>query len=510
LIGAAGLAHPLFLGLAAPVLAGGFLALLPRARREVARGVHVTNTGSGRVALAGLGGALIGAIILTLGHAAGTAVDTSRDSILRRIRLGRLRRLSFQRVLLRFFPWYRSLTLVGLASFGATRALGWGRDDSSTSRHGHEGTPESESALEAPTRSDRSRLFWGVMAAWIAVTGAAVTLLLAGTGAPGQRLAAFCLPLPILAAVGLGGLDRGHSSRSRRRTRTLLIAGASLFVLVAWLFWSKQQPLLSKVAAQQFRQAGAALAADPPGTPLILVADDRTRQPAFSIARDLNYLRDSVPPDRIAEVHVFVGPPVGLLGQGPTETGLPEHDRMAFQYWGSIRPLLGRQPAPLAVVLKNIDPEGYAAVFRMPAFARHPARFRLAPGVIALPGVTGSAQLATARAIAPHPHGSGTVLISPWLPVWLAPILLLLLAGVGYPWILAVIPQADTLIRWSLAPAFGVAAVGLGSIAVDALGVRLGTGGSFAATGLALAGGVLAARLRRPPPEQTGSPLDRA
>ena len=463
LVGAAGLAHPLFLVLGAILLAGSTAALGPVVRAERAAGVPLARTSAASLVAAGAGGAAVAlAGLVWIGPAAKASVDTSRDSVLRRVGLAALSRQSFQRVLHRFFPWYRSATVVGLA---ATAFV--------VRRRGGEPRPS----------GPRPRIFWGAMAAWVAATVVGVVALLAGLNAPGQRLAAFCLPLPVLAAIGLAATGRSTWPWPGRFRLVPLVGGAVLFVFVTWLFWSKQQPLVASGTAQELRYTGSALAAEPPGTPLIVVADDRTVTPGFSAPRTLNYLRDTVSADRIPDVHVFVGTPAGLLARGPALTGLPEHDRIAQSSWREIQPLLHGTPAPLALVLEDIDPQSYAAAFRLPEVAAHPSRYQLRRGVLALPGLSGSnaSILVPPHDLPPILHGSGTASISPWLPVWLGPLLVLMLFAVGWPWVRATLPSSHGLVLLGLAPAFGMAAIGLISILVDATGLRLSDGGGVVA-----------------------------
>src|SRR5207248_1179597 len=108
LFGAAGLAHPLFLGLGAAVLGGAILALLLPDRPR--HGLRSPSPGALRLAGASAAAAaLTVAGLVYVGRAARHAVQTSRDSILRTVGLGRFSRSSYLRVLSRFFPWYRTV-----------------------------------------------------------------------------------------------------------------------------------------------------------------------------------------------------------------------------------------------------------------------------------------------------------------------------------------------------------------------------------------------------------------
>jgi hypothetical protein len=485
LITAAGLAQPLFLVLAGAIVSGGLLALIPTLRSR-SGGASVAETPFWRTVFAMVGGAAAAGVgMLWTGPAARAPVDTSRDAILRRIHLRALSRDSYDKVLHRFFPLYRTITVIGVA---ALSILGF--------RAALDGRP-------APSR----RLFWGTLAAWLLIALAGVIALLAGTGAPGQRLAAFCLALPILGAIGLLALrDRVCMSSRPRLASALLAVGVLLFGGVAWLFWGNQTPLATPSALRQLAAAGGLMAAQPAGTPLVLIVDDRSPEPGFDIGRINNYLRDAVPPERIQDVRIFVGTPQDFLAGRPTLTGNQEHDRLALDYWSKIRPVMGR--GPVAVSVRAVDPRGYAAATALPQVLGDPRGFAVADGVLVLPGHTGAAAQSGAAVDRAAPL-DGVGPISQWLPFWLAPLVLALLGIVGWAWTRAALPRVPVLDRAALAPAFGVAAVGLLSMLVDSFGVRLAHGGGFLTLALALAGGVVAAavaKLRRATPELRTSP----
>jgi hypothetical protein len=486
LLGGAGLAHPMFLGLGAAILGGAFVALAwgeVRAARTTARsGVRlglrsravrvVPRSPATRLAVPAIVGAAVtvGGLVY-IGPAARHAVQTSRDSILRTVGLGALSRASYIRVLSRFFPWYRIAVVVAVAAtvvFAVREArrkgLGLGAGPA---------------------------LFWGAMVAWLAVTVGGIVALFAGTSAPGQRMAAFCLALPVFGAVGVVAWRRGIRSRRAGSVTVAVIAVA--FFVVAQMFWSHAQPLISSTTSLQFRAAGAALAAEPDGTPIVLISDDRSEHPGFSVPRNLNYLRDSVPTDRVQDVSIFMGSPSELLLGRASATGAPEHDRMARLFAGQVEPKLHRSPTPLAVVLQSVDPEAYASVFHLPAVQRNPIAYRIGPGVMTIPRYRGTAPtfFAAAQAFA-YPNDSGTTRFTPWTPVWLAPLLLVLLAAAGWPWARISLPRGEPMVWMALSPALGAAALAVVGMAVDGAGLRLAEGGGLVAWG-AVAGGGLAA-----------------
>ncbi len=432
LIGGAGVAHLLFLALAAAVLATVAAVLIPSARRS---GAPLAATGLGRVVMASAGGAaLAGAGFLAVGGGA-PSPDTSRDAVLRRAGLGRLLGASYRRKLHHDFPWFRAITDVALAATPLA-----------TARRGRTFRTRLAAA------DQRRLLFWGAVAAWLAVSAGTVMALLLHVDAPGQRLAAFCIPLPLLAALGLTGL---RERAQPRRGRAVAAAGAAVFLVVAWLAWGGQHPLVSADAVAQARAAGAALAQQPKGTPLILVVDDRHDKPSLFLTRYANYLRGAVPGARVPDVHLFVGSPADLAAGHPGLTGQPEHDALARESWAEVRPLLAREP--LAVVVQAFDP---AAFRRATAIQGGRGSRIIAAGVVALDGYRGG------RCCPPKGSGDadpGAGPLSPWEPVWLAPALLLLLWAAGIRWSRLALPSSGVLVRLALAPAMGVAALSLAS-----------------------------------------------
>jgi hypothetical protein len=454
LLGAAGLAHPVFLALAGVVIGGGLLALVPATRRQLAEGNALSSTGAGRVLAASVGGvavtaAGVGATAFASTDGPRLAVDTSRDAVLRRTGLGGAFTETYRRKLLHDFPWYRAVVTIAapLTALFARRA-----------------------------QRDGSAFFWGTMIAWAGVTVVAVLALLVGIRVPGQRLAIFCLAIPALAAVGL-----------RRIGRPLLAGGAAVFVLVAWLGWWSQRPVVTPEVLIQANVAGGALAVTPAGTPLVLVGDIRAQKPGFLVVRFASYLRGAVPSARVPDVHVFVGSVEDFLARRPTLTGNREHDLLAGSYWAEIEPILDQDP--VVVVLESFDRATFEAALDLSGSTP------IGPGVVALPGFSAVPDTGTETAAALREPGEAPM--SPWTPVWLAPLLLVIVTALGWPLVLLALRQSEIVTRLALSPAFGIAALGLASVAVDAVGMRLSDAGGYIAVGLTVVAGLLAVALDR-------------
>lgn len=448
LLGAAGLAHPVFLALAGAVIGGGLLALAPATRRELALGASLSSTGAGRVLAASVGGvavtaAGVGATALAPTDGPRLAVDTSRDAVLRRTGLGAAFTETYHRKLIHDFPWYRAAVAIAAPS---------------------------TALFAAKVPREGAAFFWGTMIAWAAVTVVAVLALVVGIRVPGQRLAIFCLAIPALAAVGLGRLPRN-----------MALAGAAVFILVGWLGWWSQRPVVTPEVLIQARAAGLALAGTPPGTPLILVGDIRAQKPGFLVVRFASYLRGAAPPARVPDVHVFVGSVQDFLARRPTLTGNREHDLLAGSYWAQIEPLLDEDP--VVVVLQSFDRATYRAALDLSGSSR------IGPGVVALPGFAGASDPDADASAALREPGEGPM--SPWTPVWLSPLVLAIVTALGWPGARLSLRHSTLLSRVALSPAFGLAALGLTSVAVDALGVRLSDAGAYIAVGLVVGLGLL-------------------
>jgi hypothetical protein len=472
LFAAAGLSHVLFLVLAAAALGGGLLALVPLSRRAVAAGGTWSVSPAGKVVAAAAGGAALvtaglgleGSLAQVLRAGSETPV-TARDTILRRTGLSSLVRTSYRRKLVHDFPWYRAVVLLGTGLL----PFAW---------------PGPRRALDPRSgrRPARRWFFVGAVGAWLVFTLGGIAALIVGLGSPGQRLAAFCLPLPMLGGIGVWhilGARRG--SRAGRVVLVLVVLG---YGAVAWMAWNNEEPLEPPAALEEARAAGAALAAQPARTPLILVIDEGRERPALFVVRAVNYLRAAVPGDRVADVHAFVGSPEDFLSGHPTLTGRAEHDAMAGAFWHDVAPV--RTPTALAVSIQAFDPRRY------PRAAALPGSVPIARGVVALPGFRGAA-VGCPPSCGANPSGDvGAGPFSPWKPVWLAPVLLAILAIVGAPWSVATSRRRGL----GLAPAFGLAALSLAAILTDAAGLRLGSVGGWVALTLALGSGLALAAAR--------------
>jgi hypothetical protein len=475
LFAAAGLCHPLFLLLGWVVLAGCVVALLPAWRRDATAGIPWTRRGLTRISGAALGGGLVTIATLPLMFGA-VGLETSRDAVLRRLGLGDRVTESYQRKLRDDFSWYRAVVVLGLAALPFVR------------RRSDRPSPGQRLSLGG-TPTDSESLFWGALVAWLVATAVGVVGLLVGVALPGHRLALFCLPLPLLAAMGLARVRDSHGAN--RGVVALGVLSAAAFLAVNWIQWWDQPTLAPPEAAAQSRVAGDVLGRQSPGTPLILILDPRTSAPGIQVVRATNFVRAGVPASRVPDVHAFVGSLSDFLAGRPTILGREEHDRLSTDAWDSVRPLVSR--SPVAVVLEAFDHAGYRTAIELPDVRSAPERFRPGSGVVMVPGFTGRSVTGPpdvgATSTGLTEPGAGP--FSPWTPVLLAPLLLALLSLVGAPWVLwSLPPLTGSLARIALAPALGAGAVTLASVVVDAAGLRLGEGGAQVSFALAALGGL--------------------
>jgi hypothetical protein len=410
-----------------------------------------------RVALIVAGAGVVAVVGLLLARAApGPVLDRARDGALRRLGLPGLVTKSFQTALAGYLPYF----VPAACSAIFAGAVIWKR-------------------RRSVTGSDIAyRVFWGVLLAWVATTLGCMVLLLIGLRVPGQRLAPVCLAVPVIVASGIA-LWNGDREWSRASRVIVAVPVLALVLVTNWILWETNiaAPPRYAVAAQSL---GPILAAASPGTPLVVIVDQRGEGPGLAVIGEADAVRALVPPGRVQDVSVFVGTPQDFLAGRPTLTGSPEHDRLARDYWQRMKSRLG--PGSLAVVVQAFDPRSYSEA------AGLPGHLLLAPGVVALPGYSSPAPAAGERLPAAL-GAAGPGRFSPWLPVWLAAALLLLMVLVGWPWASWILPSRTAMVRLGLAPGLGVAAVALASVAVDAAGLGLGRGGGMAAVIVAFAVG---------------------
>jgi hypothetical protein len=445
ILAASALTHPQFFALSAGILiVCALLTLLrrpPGVRWRDVEGTRILGAVLGGGALAGVGYASM------LWGSKPLRVDTSEDAFLRRAGLGsvlrRQYRSRFSRHVARYVFWIQIPAAI-LGLFDLTGFLA---------------------------------RFLGT---WAVVLTVGVGVAVATALVPAVRLVAFSYVLPILAGIGLVRLW-GWIARRSRVLAALITIGLGVGIIAgAQITWNNTQPYVAQKLLSRAATAGrVAASVVPPGTPLVFIVDTTDRNVAFLATRATNVIRDGVPPDRIRDVHVYVGSPeVYLQGRPSTRTGDGTFDRMSHLYLQDIR-RAGSQP--LAFVL---------APANRPFFLLAKAHGDLvSKGVVILrphPAL-GPAPTDTA----PPP---GATASSGWRLALFSAAALLVLFAIGFGWAAVAVRGPAAL---ALAPAFGADGVILVGIVVDRLGAPLSGWGAPLASGLVAGGGYLTLFLRR-------------
>jgi hypothetical protein len=463
LVGAAGLAHPVFSLLAAPLLTGGIGALLWNRLRKGDKGAFVQTAAARALAAVAVACLVLLAGLVAVEWLAHAPIPHSGDAILRLISPHASLARKFRGRFYGALRWATTYGVTGVLSLGLLAAVG----------------------LAARRRESppSAWFFWAVVGTWSLVTVAGAAALMGGIGAPAQRLVNFCVPLPILTGLALSLL---WTHKATWALKLLARAAVILCVVVlvghTWRAWRAEKPTRPARAVAQIRNAAAAGAQQPTGTPLIVVTEGATK-PRGDAAAVSNYFLDMVPPRRAGDVHIFFGSPGEFLARRPTTMGGVQGRQLSKWLMSDLRPAL-RRPA-VAVVLRSLDRREYREAVRLPGHRR------VAPGVATLPAFPhGRALSVTPSGAAADPPGLGSGPLSPWLPVALGPVVMAVLAAIGWSWAGAAMPFSEAGVRASLAPAFGLGALALVSIAADAVGLRLDGVGAWVSAVVALVGGV--------------------
>ena len=259
LIGAAGLSHPDFLVAAIVIMGvGASLAWIAQERREA---VTLIGVAAGGVGLTGIG------IALTLSGGPRFDVDTSRDVFLMRVgQVDLLRRLYLERLAPKaagYALWaWLPLTVLGLMR----RRGGLGR----------------------------------LLIAWCIVLVLGVVVGIVRQPFPPHRVIAFGFCLPILAAFGLEAIG----SRLPRAGLPVVIAACAVLAASATITWLRAPRPFDAPTTTAARQAGQALTATVPGTPVIVDLPTRGPGTVSAVLRAANVIRAEVGPQHIRDVLV--------------------------------------------------------------------------------------------------------------------------------------------------------------------------------------------------------------
>lgn len=263
-LAAGGLAHPLFLVLAAVILLLT-AAMTWRDDRAQAGRVARATAGAGVLVAAGLLSVQIGP--------SPPDVDTSRDAFLRRAGLGGELRAAYLDRFIHRWARYVQWASVPLAVAGLY---------------------------------DRADFVAKFLRAWGAVLVGGIIVALPTGWLPADRFVTFGFVVPILAALGLVRVVRWFDQR-RRRALGIVVAIALVGAMLggAFIAWNRQRPFISEAEVATATTANRLISGVEPVVPLVFLVDEQDGALSFLATRAGNVIRAAVPPDRIRDVVIW-------------------------------------------------------------------------------------------------------------------------------------------------------------------------------------------------------------
>ncbi len=435
LLGGGGLAHPQFFGAGVAILAVSALWAGWHDRR------WSWSSDAGRT----LGALLGGSAIVVAGVAAATIGaprldgDTSKDAFLRRTGQDDVLRRTYLHRSASNWRRYAPVMTTPLVVMGGLQGRGFARR---------------------------------FLVAWIGFTALTVPLGVATAWYPPDRVLTFAFCIPLLAALGFVWLGR----RLGRWWLAWPIGAAVwiLMVLAPFRVWAETSAFVSPREMRHAVTAGRIATTTPPGTPLVFVANEPRTRSLFLASHVLNVARAAVPPDRAADVRVFVGS-VGDLLDGRSTV----RDDDLFDLAS-------------ATSLADIGDRETMAVFVLTEFDRGP-RDREDPRLVRWNDDVWTT-LPDPRPVGP---GAGEPLAESrgaLVAATLGTVFLLFAVGGGWAWWATGEPTASLL----TAPAFGVATLTVAALTLERIGVVVGSRpGGVAVVVVAGAGGYALALARR-------------
>lgn len=285
----------------------------------------------------------------------------------------------------------------------------------------------------SPARGFVGRL----LRAWVvALLGGVVVAVLTGWFPP-DRFVTFGFAVPIFAALGLVRLLAwfGH----RRALGIAVVSALTLAMLAgAFIAWNRQEPFLSE---QEVRAAIAAnaLVDERDRGPLVFLVNERDDTVSFLATRAGNVIRAAMPPDRIRDV-VIVVPPLATSASAERDAleRLTADDREQAESRSG--------PASATFVLRPFDRVDEAG-----------------SGTVIEDASSGDARGAIEPLLPASPNAIAMTSVLVLAFTWLA----------GFGW--ARVAIADATSAAAAAPAFGVSALVLFAVALERVGVAIGT-----------------------------------
>ena len=296
-----------------------------------------------------------------------------------------------------------------------------------------------------------------ILRAWFALTFVGVAFALATGWLPADRFVTFGFAIPVLSAFGLVWLWRRLMPR---RAIALLVTIVLTLAMLAGsaIAWNRQEPFLSEDEVRAITIANDAVSRLEPGTPTAFWVNEPDGTVSFVAMRAGNVIRAGVPPDRVRDVVVVVPPLPGTPATGERHA----LERMTARDLTDAETRSGKDAAIFVLTpFDGVDEPAEATV------------------------IDRSEGTEDLNPIDPLEPSSATAI------AWASIATLALLWVAGYGW--ARTGLDDPITAGAAAPAIGAALLIAVAVALDAIGVRLGTtAGALAASALAGGGGYLA------------------
>lgn len=318
---------------------------------------------------------------------------------------------------------------------------------------------------------------------WLVLTGAVILVGIARVPLPTYRALGLALPVALgasaTALVAAAWIRAGGHVVVRWLAVGLSASIALLSVIPAATMWYQRIPAPVSPADLFEMQAAAGYALDlPRGESAVVVVN---LNPIHYLAYQ-RLAADLLPPEDGDRLLVFVGPSRDALAGRPPVGRTPQQAAFLKRLFAPLRgPLAAGAP-----VLTGSRLDG--AGFRAAVAAGSP---RLGDDVAVLRG--------PAPAANPPPGPVSAPVLRSWLIFGFAILSLALFVAAGFGWSVLVMRRAPPIVRFALAPAFGVAAISLAALVPERLGVapgRVAAGVELAvvlvASGAAWARGALA------------------
>ncbi len=321
----------------------------------------------------------------------------------------------------------------------------------------------------------RARGLFALLLAWCMVLiGAFVGFGALHMALPMHRMLAFCIAIPLLAAIGLVSIGSlGHQDwRPLGVTAVILILGAATWW--AGNRWFSFHPVMR---GEQIRAAAAAsgyldASEVPVNRPIVFVVDDRGPAAWSRVWLEMHTLRAGMDPGRVAATHAHVGSVRSYLESRPDRVTHPVpggvrptvYSALSDSYFSSTRVVLRESPIALLINSGTQDYEAWVA-------ANPQAMVTPGLAIVEGPPPTEAVRQEAARRAAMAVKGSSPSGVD--LPI-LGLLVLVLLSVVGAGWTDALL--GGWLRTWeatALAPAIGAATLILGGVALNSLGLPL-------------------------------------